>query len=380
MGTHPIFESDFDCLTDFMLDLHFIYTLLFGLGSYVTIPGTIRIENGKNGSWDISSDEATDYFIYTNYTDKIVNLTCLAGSLATYDCKIRIDNSSSILLESISIGQEFLNFNDTNSTEDITRVNVIKSETLYVFNEVIGWCYFIAWTVSFYPQIWLNFKRKTVEGLNFDFVLLNTIGFACYSAYNLALFFSKNIFAQYEARHHDGVNPVLPNDIFFSLHAFLASALTGLQIIIYDKNDQKVSKFGWLFAGSCVLAATLGCIAPAVGGMLWLDYLIILSSVKLAITIVKYIPQALMNYRRKSTEGWSIGNVLLDLTGGSLSMLQMMLQGVNNSDFSNIFGDPTKFGLGLFSIIFDVLFIVQHYVLYPNKPGYRAQLDDYNDY
>lgn len=84
--------------------------------------------------------------------------------------------------------------------------------------------------------------------------------------------------------------------------------------------------------------------------------------------------------RRKSTEGWSIGNVLLDLTGGSLSMLQMMLQGVNNSDFSNIFGDPTKFGLGLFSIIFDVLFIVQHYVLYPNKPGYRAQLDDYNDY
>ena len=54
-----------------MLDLHFIYTLLFGLGSYVTIPGTIRIENGKNGSWDISSDEATDYFIYTNYTDKI---------------------------------------------------------------------------------------------------------------------------------------------------------------------------------------------------------------------------------------------------------------------------------------------------------------------
>lgn len=141
-----------------------------------------------------------------------------------------------------------------------------------------------------------------------------------------------------------------------------------------------MSKFGWLFAGSCVLAATLGCIAPAVGSILWLDYLIILSSVKLAITIVKYIPQALMNYRRKSTEGWSIGNVLLDLTGGSLSMLQMMLQGVNNSDFSNIFGDPTKFGLGLFSILFDALFIVQHYVLYRNKPGYRAQLDDYNDY
>ena len=34
-----------------------------------------------------------------------------------------------------------------------------------------------------------------------------------------------------------------------------------------------------------------------------------------------------MFQRRQSTEGWSIGNVLLDLTGGSFSMLQMLLQG-----------------------------------------------------
>lgn len=27
-------------------------------------------------------------------------------------------------------------------------------------------------------------------------------------------------------------------------------------------------------------------------------------------------------------------------------------------------GDPTKFGLGLFSVVFDILFIVQHYFLY----------------
>ena len=30
-----------------------------------------------------------------------------------------------------------------------------------------------------------------------------------------------------------------------------------------------------------------------------------------------------MNYRRKSTVGWSIGNILLDFTGGSLSILQV---------------------------------------------------------
>ena len=37
-----------------------------------------------------------------------------------------------------------------------------------------------------------------------------------------------------------------------------------------------------------------------------------------------------MNYRRKSTDGWSIGNVMLDFTGGSLSILQMFLQSYNN--------------------------------------------------
>lgn len=40
-----------------------------------------------------------------------------------------------------------------------------------------------------------------------------------------------------------------------------------------------------------------------------------------------------MNYRRKSTVGWSIGNIFLDFTGGMLSMLQMMLNAYNYGKF-----------------------------------------------
>ncbi|CAH2017246.1 unnamed protein product [Acanthoscelides obtectus] len=36
-----------------------------------------------------------------------------------------------------------------------------------------------------------------------------------------------------------------------------------------------------------------------------------------------------MNYRRRSTVGWSIGNIFLDFTGGSLSMLQMIIDSYN---------------------------------------------------
>ena len=68
--------------------------------------------------------------------------------------------------------------------------------------------------------------------------------------------------------------------------------------------------------------------------------------------------------RRKSTVGWSIGNILLDFTGGTLSMVQMFLIAHNNDDWTGLFGDPTKFGLGLFSVVFDIFFMLQHYVFY----------------
>ncbi len=78
-----------------------------------------------------------------------------------------------------------------------------------------------------------------------------------------------------------------------------------------------------------------------------------------------------MNYKRKSTVGWSIINILLDFTGGSLSLLQMFLLAYNFNDWSSIFGSPTKFGLGFFSIIFDFVFIIQHYILYRNSNAYE---------
>ncbi|CAF3363207.1 unnamed protein product [Rotaria sp. Silwood1] len=110
-----------------------------------------------------------------------------------------------------------------------------------------------------------------------------------------------------------------------------------------------------------------------------LSLLYFFSYVKLAITIIKYCPQAWMNYKRKSTEGWSIGNILLDFTGGLFSLLQMFLLSTNYNDWSSIFGSPTKLGLGLFSILFDILFIVQHYILYRSHDRYARRINTSNN-
>ena len=74
-----------------------------------------------------------------------------------------------------------------------------------------------------------------------------------------------------------------------------------------------------------------------------------------------------MNCRRRSTVGWSIGSILLDFTGGVFSILQMFLISYNYNDWKSIFGDPTKFGLGALTILFDLLFMFQHYVLFRGR-------------
>ena len=96
----------------------------------------------------------------------------------------------------------------------------------------------------------------------------------------------------------------------------------------------------------------------------WIDVVYTFGHIKLAVTFVKYIPQAFVNYKRKSTEGWSIYQVLFDVTGGVLSMTQLVIDASFQDDWSGITGNPLKFGLSVVSIAFDLLFIVQHYLLY----------------
>lgn len=81
-------------------------------------------------------------------------------------------------------------------------------------------------------------------------------------------------------------------------------------------------------------------------------------------TVVKYVPQVWLNYKRKSTVGFSIGGMLLDFSGGILSNLQLIIDSSLEADWSGITGNPVKFGLANISILFDVIFIIQHYILY----------------
>ena len=109
-----------------------------------------------------------------------------------------------------------------------------------------------------------------------------------------------------------------------------------------------------------------------------------MSWAKLFITTVKYVPQVVSNYRRRSTVGWSIGQILCDLSGGALSVLQLLIDSALQGDWKAGFsGNPLKFWLGNISVFFDVIFIYQHYWLYrqartetPERAGLLAPDED----
>ncbi|KAJ7524720.1 hypothetical protein O6H91_17G018100 [Diphasiastrum complanatum] len=239
--------------------------------------------------------------------------------------------------------------------------NSVGLEVLY---QALGWFAFTVWTFSFYPQVLLNFSRKSVVGLNFDFVLFNLTKQSSYFVYNASLFFSPLIQRQYHEKYgKNQLIPVAPSDVAFSTHAVLVTIFIVFQVYTYERGTQQVSRTGiFITVAAWVSAIVCLIIAYPTGDWLWL--VSAFNTIQVVMTVIKYLPQALMNYRRKSTVGWSIGSMKLDLSGGTGNLLQMLVQTVDQASISNLIGNAGKLVLCLVVITFDLIFIFQHYVLY----------------
>jgi len=66
-------------------------------------------------------------------------------------------------------------------------------------------------------------------------------------------------------------------------------------------------------------------------------------------------------------------NILLDFTGGLFSVLQTLVNLANN-DSPKI--NPIKFTLGNVSMAFDILFMIQHFMLYKDHRHVQVARND----
>ncbi|XP_061093752.1 cystinosin-like [Conger conger] len=347
---------------------------------WLSAPATVHLEQDSSTNVTIVSSAPLNVTVviginitYASTNDRIVELPEVVQLPAeTTSCTFEVHADR--------VGQvtTYLYSNSTVVKSHKTRIRfmVVRSHVLETVDQVFGWIYFLSWSIGFYPQAYDNWKRKSVVGLDFDFLALNLIGFIAYSVFNVGLYWVPYLKEEFLKVNPNGVNPVDASDVFFSLHALVLTLLYMCQCGIYERGDQKVSKIG---SAILVIAWTFPLVTLFVAvasKITWLEYIYYFSYVKLVITLIKYIPQAYLNYKRQSTEGWSIGNVLTDIVGGFFSIFQMFVQSHNNDEWRLIFGDPTKFGIGLFSICFDVLFMVQHYCLYrrPHIPESKAEV------
>lgn len=233
----------------------------------------------------------------------------------------------------------------------------------------LGWVYFACWSVSFYPQIISNYNRQSVTGLSADYIFANLFGFLCYAIFNASMYWSDSARQEYRLRHAGSDNLVAFNDVIFAWHAAAMALILALQVVVYRKPHEGTSCLGVFLAITLSIFIIGGFMVVGAGLVNFLDYLYALSYVKLLLTIVKCVPQAWMNWIRRSTRGFSIANVLLDFSGGILSISQLFLDAYISGHLAGIMGVLPKLVLGIISILFDTIFILQHYTWFPHHPG-----------
>ena len=180
-----------------------------------------------------------------------------------------------------------------------------------IVSALLGWTYTLAWAASFAPQIVLSHRRRSVTGLRSvrapcwpdpgspDFIALNVVGFLCYSAYNVALFSSATIRAQFATAHDGHLPSVRPNDIAFALWALLSASTMGVQALVYEvrghtptslmrqrDSTQRLSR--WARDLLVVFAAGVGTAAYLAtrDRTPWLEVVSLLGAVKLVVTCV----------------------------------------------------------------------------------------------
>jgi cystinosin len=162
-------------------------------------------------------------------------------------------------------------------------------------------------------------RTKSTVGLSVDFAIGNSLSLLCYAVYTLCMRYSETVREQYRAHHHGKNNLIAINDVVFAVHAYAMSLVLVMQISFFRLRMQRPSGTAIVIVGIATAAVAGSAALVRSGTIAAYTYVTVMSYMKIVLTVAKYVPQVLFNWARRSTLGWSIGNVLLDSAGGVMS-------------------------------------------------------------
>ena len=72
--------------------------------------------------------------------------------------------------------------------------------------------------IQIFPQVLLNWRRKSAEGLSLEYVILNFTKYSAYLFYNIILHFSKLAQQQYNDHYHKYDSTIIFSCLCFMIH------------------------------------------------------------------------------------------------------------------------------------------------------------------
>lgn len=207
--------------------------------------------------------------------------------------------------------------------------------------------FYVGWSLRFYPQMLLNFQRKTTIGFSIDSAYFNFLGFFIFFLYCI-LSFNQTIILGQECAEDPKVTIV---DVYLSGHAFFASGALLGQMYFFDgyryathQGRNSISRkvhlmlslyiffnFMYLLMIYFKQTQTPGIVVTV---NQWLKSLVYACSFFL---VIRYIPQVHRNYHRNQFEGISASAVAMELLGSLALVITIIYDGYQ----SNIFQDDS---------------------------------------
>ncbi len=194
------------------------------------------------------------------------------------------------------------------------------------------------------------------KGLSINYLVLNFIGYTYYSTYNIYGFL-------YNPQYNSG--QIHTSDLLFAFHALFMVSVHIILVIYYPRESNKPRPV-WM---ACAIMSIVAVAVYAIFDPIAENIIKLMGLMKVIISFIKYCPQVYLNFKRRSTYGWSLENVILDLSGGSLAFLQIFVDYLNSgtSDQFSSNLNFAKFLLGIVTVVFDIIFLFQHYILYTDR-------------